>query len=178
MGYLRSAGRLYPTIEEIATNLPAKWILEVGVSRGHSTLPLARSAKANDGHLWSLDIRDCTRAKKNMWQHNLAAHWTFAQVCSWDWTGGPSHPFDLVFIDGDHGNVSKDWDAFEPRVKQNGLLLLHDYYGGCRHSCGKCPVCLETPKLVDTVIRPQWERWECCTLPYCHGLTIVRKLTV
>jgi predicted O-methyltransferase YrrM len=175
MPYIRAAGKLYPTIEEIATNLPAKWILEVGVSRGHSSIPLAKAAKENDGRVWSLDIMNCTRAIKNMKNAELTDWWTFEQVCSWDWTGGPSEPFDLAFIDGDHGNVAKDWEAFEPRVKQNGLILLHDYFGGCGKLCGVCPACLGTRTLVDTVIRPQWQRWECATLPYCHGLTIVRK---
>jgi predicted O-methyltransferase YrrM len=167
--------KLYPIIQEIAIHLPARLILEVGVSRGHSTIPLAKAAQANNGHVWSLDIIKCTRAIKNMRIQGLMDWWTFEQTCSWEWTGGPSEPFDLAFIDGDHGNVSKDWWAFEPRVKQGGFILLHDYFGGCRYSCGICPVCLETRKLVDTVIRPQWERWECVTLPFGYGLTIVRK---
>jgi predicted O-methyltransferase YrrM len=167
--------KLYPIIQDIATHLPAKLILEVGVSRGHSTIPLTKAAQANRGHVWSLDIIKCTRAIKNIRIQGLMNSWTFVQTCSWEWTGGPSEPFDLVFIDGDHANVAKDWEVFEPRVKKHGMILLHDYFGGCRTACRKCPVCLETPKLVDTVIRPQWERWECATLPYGYGLTIVRK---
>jgi predicted O-methyltransferase YrrM len=175
MGSIRATGHLYPTIQEIATNLPAKWILEVGVNRGHSTLPLLEAAKANQGHVWSLDIVPCSRAVRNVQGWQLTDWWTFDQVCSWEWKGGPSEPFDLAFIDGDHSNVAKDWEAFEPRVKQNGLILMHDYFGGCQRACGRCPQCLGPRTLVDTVIRPQWQRWECCTLPYCHGLTIVRK---
>jgi predicted O-methyltransferase YrrM len=167
--------KLYLTLQEIATHLPARLILEVGVSRGHSSIPLAKAARANGGHLWSIDILGCTRAKQNMRNENLTEYWTFEKACSWEWTGGPSDPFDLAFIDGDHANASKDWEAFEPRVKQKGLILLHDYFGGCQLACGRCPKCLGTRTLVDTVIRPQWERWECATLPYGYGLTIVRK---
>jgi len=172
---MRSDDALYPTLQEIATRLPGKVLLEVGVNRGYSTLPLLEAAKANLGHLWSLDILKCSRATQNVRNRRLTDWWTFTQVASWDWTGGPSEPFDLAFIDGDHANVAKDWEVFEPRVRPGGLLLLHDYFGGCKDACGACPTCVGPRALVDTVIRPQWERWECATLPYGYGLTIVRK---
>jgi len=83
MGSIRATGHLYPTIQEIATNLPAKWILEVGVNRGHSTLPLLEAAKANQGHVWSLDIVPCNRAVRNVRGRQLTDFWTFDQMCSW-----------------------------------------------------------------------------------------------
>ena len=82
-----------------------------------------------------------------------------------DWTP-PEGLFDLAFIDGDHANVAKDWEKFEPLVRPGGILLLHDYIG---------PQSQGPRTLVDEVIRPQWQRWECATLPYSYGLTIVRK---
>lgn len=170
----RAQGNMYPTLREIAQNLPAKTAVEVGVNRGWSTVPLLEAMRVTGGHLWSLDVRDCGHAQKKMASLGLTDHWTFLQQSSWDWADCPDN-LDFIFIDGDHEHVAKDWAHYEPKVRVGGLLLLHDYFGGCKKVCGHCPQCLGPRTLVDTVIRPQWQRWECANLPYGHGLTIVRK---
>lgn len=163
-------------LEDIARYLPAPRALEIGVDQGGTTIPLLRAMSAIDGHLWSVDIKHCRQARMNVTEAGLRPWWTFVRACSWEWGMTETGLFDLVFIDGNHARVSRDWDAFEPRVRPGGIILFHDYYGGCIRACGVCASCVGTRRLVDGVIRPGWERWECATLPYSHGLTIVRKL--
>ena len=170
----RALGDMYRTLHEIAKNQPARTAVEVGICRGWSTIPLLDAMRVTGGHLWSLDIRDCRRARQKVADAGMTGQWTYLQESSWEWQGCPDN-LDFIFIDGDHEHVAKDWEHFEPKVRQGGLILLHDYFGGCYKVCGVCPQCLGPKTLVDTVIRPQWQRWECATLPYGHGLTIVRK---
>ena len=154
-----------PVLEIIARNLPAKRSLEIGVRYGGTTMHLLSAMREIQGHLWSVDIKYSHRAHRRAIAWGVMPYWTFTEACSWDWTP-PGGLFDLAFIDGDHANVAKDWEKFEPLVRPGGILLLHDYIG---------PQSQGPRTLVDEVIRPQWQRWECATLPYSYGLTIVRK---
>ncbi len=43
----------------------------------------------------------------------------------------PDREFDLVFIDGDHTEAQtiRDFERFAPRVRKNGLIVIHDFFG-------------------------------------------------
>jgi len=154
----------------IARFLPAYRIVEIGVDDGSSTLPLAIAASELGGHLDSVDPAACSVAVTLMDQARLLQCWTFHRTTSEDYASRCPPGVDLVLIDGDHSpeGVTADWYAYEPLVRPGGLLLFHD--------------ALNTQdfpgiaRLIDEEIRPRWQRWECATLPYGWGLTIVRKL--
>ena len=82
-------------------------------------------------------------------------------------------PYDLVFIDADHNAamVEDDFKGVYPHVAENGLVCLHDTQPESvadtdPTKCGTAWIFAKNLK----------ERgFESVTLPYCPGLTIVRK---
>src|ERR1700752_67205 len=76
-------------------------VLEIGTRAGISTAALLLGVEENGGHVWSVDIDDCSKVFTGHPQ------WTFIQSDSRQLTstafgsdGIPS--FDLFFVDGDH----------------------------------------------------------------------------
>ena len=56
--------------------------------------------------------------------------WKALPGCSWDLAAlYPDESLDFVFLDADHAyeSVSRDIDAWRPKVKRGGLLAGHDY---------------------------------------------------
>lgn len=39
-----------------------------------------------------------------------------------------TEPYDFLFIDGAHdiGGVTKDWELYQPLVRENGIIVFHD----------------------------------------------------
>jgi len=108
-------------------------ILEIGVGRGHSTKALLGGLKEREerngyvGELYSMDIEDCYRhvARKKEFSET-EKYWEFilgdSKELKWD------KPIDILFIDGDHAyeGVKADFERYEPFVKKDGLILMHD----------------------------------------------------
>lgn len=152
--------------------LPATKVVEIGVDDGSTTRPLLVGVRATDGHLWSVDPAPCYAAQEMVAGSELGHLWTFENVRSQEFAPRAPHDLDLVFIDGDHSyeGVKSDWLLYEPLVRAGGLVLFHDKMN-TREFPG-------IARLIDEEIRPYWERWECVTLPYGWGLTIVRKVKI
>jgi predicted O-methyltransferase YrrM len=56
--------------------------------------------------------------------------WETQVGCSWDVaTRYPDESIDFVFLDASHAyeSISRDIDAWRPKVKRGGLLAGHDY---------------------------------------------------
>lgn len=160
----------YAVLYSIARFLPAHLALEIGVDDGSTTLPLLLGVAEHGGHLFSVDPARCDAAKVAVAASGFSDHWHFAQMKSADVVDEiQDGSLDLVFIDGDHSyeGVRTDWLLFEPKVRPGGLILFHDKMN-VRDFPG-------IGRLIDEEIRPHWQRFECCTLPYGYGLTIVRK---
>jgi len=105
-------------------------ILEIGVSRGRSTLAFLsgiekRKKKKNFGKVdfYSIDIRP---SYDNINAPNKEEDWNFIQgdsgTVEWD------KPIDVLFIDGSHEYefVKSDFEKYSPFVKPGGLIYMHD----------------------------------------------------
>lgn len=100
-------------------------IFEIGVRTGASTSAFLLGLEENDGHLYSVDIADCSKL--------FARHpkWTFLQSDSKDYskviTVVPTE-VDVLFIDGDHSREGYLYDlkTYSQFVKSGGLIISHD----------------------------------------------------
>lgn len=117
-----------PFLHCVATDMPRGSIniLEIGVRTGASTLSFLFGIEDrwDDSMLYSIDINDCSAVVKPF--EKVQRKWQFiqgdSQKVEWD------KPIDVLLIDGDHSyeGVRADYTRFEPYVKDNGLILLHD----------------------------------------------------
>jgi predicted O-methyltransferase YrrM len=96
-------------------------VLEIGVRYGVSTAAFILGVEANGGHLYSIDIKDCS----NLYNH---PQWTFLQGNSHDMDLSAVPFLDILFIDGDHSysGTLADLIRFTPYVKRGGLIMCHD----------------------------------------------------
>jgi len=115
--------RLYRLVADMAQPL----VLEFGVDRGRSTCVFLQACEETGGHLYSLDVRDCSDvATSPAWtflqQSDLAQDALFERVPTL--RGG----IDLLHIDSLHerGHVGKLLMLWYPYVKQNGYITFHD----------------------------------------------------
>lgn len=97
-------------------------ILEIGVHCGISTTAFLAGLEVHGGHLYSSDIHPSCR-----YVHYGHPQWTF--FCPW--AGDevrPELPLDVLFVDGSHEyrDVLNDLNTWGPKVKEGGLILLHD----------------------------------------------------
>ena len=105
-----------------------KNVLELGVFKGMTTIPLAESVSKIGGHLWSMDIDECKVAHELIKQNNLEKYWTFIQgddtKTGIDW----NVPIDHLYIDTLHTqkHLVKELELFEPHVTKNGFITIHD----------------------------------------------------
>ena len=81
-------------------------------------------------------------------------------------------PYDMVFIDSDHKPLSvlDDFYGIWPHVTPDGLILLHDTNPQTAKDT-RPGFCDEAWKAAREIARS----YESVTLPYCPGITIVRK---
>lgn len=112
----------------LAQAVGARRVLEVGTSRGVSTLWLADAVRATGGHVVSLDV-DATAqeaARATLQEAGLAEHVTFHTV-----DGGaaladlPDGALDLLFLDAERTEYSSWW-PHPVRVLRPGGVLVAD----------------------------------------------------
>lgn len=103
--------------------------LELGTRGGVSTSALL-SGLLEDGHLWSVDLDDCSALFAG------CNDWTFIQSDSCDVAridaAGLPPLLDVLFIDTAHTEEQtfKELSTWGPRVRPGGVILLHDAYDG------------------------------------------------
>lgn len=115
------------TLNFIVREFNLKSILEIGVQRGYSTVAFGYAIKDNGGELFSVDIAPCPEARDKMGLRGLVNDWNFKESLSSDnlrW----KKDIDLLFIDSEHSykRMLTDLKHFEPFVKKNGFIVLHD----------------------------------------------------
>jgi predicted O-methyltransferase YrrM len=99
-------------------------ILEIGVRDGESTRAFLAGLSKNGGHLYSIDIKDCSGVTKD-------DNWSFLQADSRDHEKVrqfvPS-TLDVLFIDGDHtqSGYRDDLETYSALVREGGLIISHD----------------------------------------------------
>lgn len=112
-------------------NQPGAMMLEIGTAWGYSAACLA---SASEGKLITLNPKETEfpKAVRNL------SYWPNVQVIkmkSWDYISRRRNTFDLIFVDGDHGQVERDliwWEFLNP----GALFLFHDYApGGSGRPC-------------------------------------------
>ena len=120
----------------------AKNILEIGTYRGACSLALAQAVMMNGGSsITSIDISSeyFENIQNNARYLGLDRLLNLIHASSADYSSqSPDNSFDLIFIDGDHGfsAVVSDIEAYWPKLKEGGLMLLHDsvMWEGVRHA--------------------------------------------
>ena len=105
-----------PTLRSLAKGE----ILEIGVRDGASTSALLLGLEEHGGHLYSIDIQNCSQ----LWSH---AQWTFEKMDSQQ-ASFPEHRFDMALIDGDHSaeGFRRDLENCLRWVRPGGMILCHD----------------------------------------------------
>jgi predicted O-methyltransferase YrrM len=167
--------QLCAAIFGIALTTRGKRFLELGVREGHTTLPLLAAAKELGATVTSVDIEETTFDCPE----DLKPNWNFLKSDAIDFLEKNQTSFDLIFIDDWHDgiHVKKEIDLLEPYCNKNTVVLLHDLmarthpnyntdvgYGEFGNGGPFGAVCG-----LDSDV------WEYSTLPFCNGLTILRK---
>ena len=147
--------------------MEAKNVLELGA--GFSTQTILAALKETRGHLITCDVRDLKdTGNPETLQNDFRNSWTYLQGDTRQTlTSIVDKTFDVVLHDGSHEwrVVYKDLRKILPRIKHNGILLVHD----TEH--------IPTYRLKMAVrLALVGYRHEIVTLPYGYGLTIVRIL--
>jgi len=137
-------------------------VLELGTRSGVSTAALLAGVERQGGHVWSVDIEDCS--------HVAAGHdqWTFIQGSSTDpdltaqKTG--NEPFDLLLIDTEHTfeQSSAELSLWGPHVAPGGTIAMHDpeTFPGVRRAAQEFADRMQWPI---TFVLP------------CNGMAIIRR---
>lgn len=125
-------------------------VLEVGTHIGASTLYIAAALKrlGRGGKVTTVDIIDVNDATHGSWKKvgmpqspagfaaalGLSDHIDFRVGPCQHFMRTAGQRFDLVFLDGDHSAkaVYEELSAALPVLKQDGVILLHDYYPGAK----------------------------------------------
>jgi hypothetical protein len=147
---------------------PNATYLEMGVSMGGTFNVVAPMFK----EAWAVDIDRSTEAYIS---HNKNLRFFLGTTDEFI-MGSLGLKFDLVFIDANHQheNSLRDFIGIAPNVNDNGFILLHDTYPIDRehilpHFSG------DSYKTAWYIRRHLREDFEIVTIPYYHGLSIIRK---
>jgi predicted O-methyltransferase YrrM len=107
-------------------------ILEIGTALGYSAAVMAEAVPITPIVTLNPKVVEVPQARKNLKPYPNV---TVVQEKSWDYYVRTGGTYDLIFVDGDHGQVERDlvwWN----RVKPGGLFLFHDYSpDGARRPC-------------------------------------------
>lgn len=149
--------------------------LEIGVRQGVSTLALLLGLRRANGRLVSLDIDpvETDVAKQVIQDAGLESLWSFYLEDSNDFIHTERCPkqLDLLWIDGDHRTPQpfRDFNNYAPLVRRNGIIAMHDYFvEPWRVEERGAQLCVEAIKVTG--------EFEVCVLPWCFGLTLMRKM--
>jgi len=167
------------TLFAIALACKGKTYIELGVKNGKTTAPLLAAAVLNGGQLISVDIRDTPFRAGGA----PAGHWQFVKSDVLLFLDQWSGPMDFVFIDDWHSyaHVKVELELIANYVSPLSVILLHDtmYYNyqPYYHSEPDLPRDDQWgeggPYRAVAELDPV--KWEWATLPWGHGLTLLRR---
>jgi hypothetical protein len=119
----------------------------------------------------------------------LKSHWNFVRSDAIQFLESNTTKFDIVFIDDWHeGNhVKKEIDLVDKFSDKSTIILLHDLMYGWKNPNytnidSGAQIDWGTPGEFDNggpcraVFSLDKNRWEWATLPFCNGLTLLRKI--
>jgi len=128
-------------LHRLASCLPSDAVVvEIGSAQGRSTLVLAQAlCDGNGGEVFAIDPLVHNEAIPSAQAHNETAlrknialsgltNIEIIKDFSSDVGQWFDRPIDLLFIDGDHryDRVKADFDIFEPKVVDGGIIAMHD----------------------------------------------------
>ena len=166
------------TLFSIALATRGKTYIELGVRRGTTSIPLGEAAKINDGTLYSVDIVGPPEIRANCQLFYKQDAIEFLE--NWE-TANRSAP-DFVYLDDWHSydHVKKELEILDRIVTPKTVIVLHDLMYGNTAPYYHSDMTLKDgqwanggPYRAVAELDPQF--WEFCTLPWSHGLTILRK---
>lgn len=110
--------------------------VEIGVYEGVNTV-LISSVLSDKGVLYGIDpffkgsIGICYHeriARQSIRKKNLSHKVKMINKLSYDAVNDVPDFIDFIFIDGDHSyeGLKKDWEGWHPKIKQGGIIALHD----------------------------------------------------
>lgn len=142
--------------------------LELGVSKGacfNVIAPLAKRA-------YAIDV---DKNSRRYIQHNKNLIWDRARATKF-LGNNPQYNYDLIFIDAKHSfkDGLRDFNAAVPRLKHNGIILMHDTYPPNKEYMTNS-YCGTTWKVVRKIRKEMSDKFEVVTLPFYYGITIIRK---
>lgn len=166
------------TIFSIALATEGKNYIELGVRGGTTTIPILEAAKINEGTLYSVDIDKSPEISSDNWIFSQRDAIKFLQ--DWEFSQMPAP--DFVYIDDWHSydHVKKELEILDRIVTPNTVILLHDLMYGNTAPYYHSDITLKDgqwanggPYRAVAELNPQF--WEFATLPWSHGLTLLRK---
>lgn len=101
-------------------------VLELGTRSGVSTAALLAGVERNGGHVWSIDLEDCSGVAAGHKQ------WTFIQGSSTDpdltAQKTDNEPFNLILIDTEHTleQATAELALWGTHVTPGGTICMHD----------------------------------------------------
>jgi len=166
-----------PYLRRTVVDLGARQVIELGVRTGESTVAFLTGLEETGGELWSCDIQHPLDIKNHVFGNPIADHvwgnfdnWTFTLGNDLEMVAEAPEQCDVLFIDAEHtyDHVLAELEAYGPRVRAGGVILLHDSYD------------LE-PKneVVQAISKYRWGREDSLPLtnePGCYGLATIRVI--
>lgn len=167
------------TLFAIALACKGKTYIELGVLHGKTTLPILMAAYQNGGELVSVDKEHTSFQVSGP----AASHWQFVRQDAIEFLEQWDSPIDFVFIDDWHSyrHVKRELELIGKWIGPSGVILLHDLMYG-----GHDPLYRSDPSVPEdqewgaggpyrAVAELDTSVWEWATLPWGHGLTLLRK---
>jgi len=154
-------------VKMIAEGLQSRRYLELGVKNGDTfnvVAPIVEQA-------YAVDISEKSYEKI---KHNENSFWF--HMSTDEFIKNNDRYFDLVFIDACHSHEQslKDFLGISSFVNDNGLILLHDTYPRNTNML-QFDRCGEVYRTAWYIRQNMRENFEIVTLPFYHGISIVRK---
>jgi len=174
------------TLFALVVSMQAKNVLELGVRKGGSTLPLLAGVKATGGFLTSVDVQD--HAFKC--PEELVDYWQFIKSDSLKYLSSVPDGviYDVVYIDDWHAyaHVKRELELLESHVTKSSIILLHDLMARTEPEYNYDSIegqerYLPREEWFDggpykAVLELDAAKWEFATVPVCNGLALLRKL--
>jgi len=156
------------TLYFVAKEFKCRNIVEIGTGKGESTLALAKAASRINGHVHTIDIDDCVKAKALIRQAELDQYVTFIRANSdtLNWDG----KIDLLLIDGNHESEAVLSDIYKfahYNVISGGFMINHDI---CNPKWGK-----GIQEALQTYIMNTQNKWSRYEWFNCNGLAVWRR---
>lgn len=104
---------------------PGVRVLEIGTAQGYSAAVLALALP--DAEIVTLNPHHEEAAGARQALAPFSERIQVQEVRSWDYLDRfEGEPFDVIFVDGDHKNVRRDFPWWE-HLRTGGLMLFHDF---------------------------------------------------